>query len=301
MEALKTILYFSIFNYPITQEEVYRFSQAECQQDIEKQLEHLTTKNIISKSGSYYSYEGDLNCIKRREKGNKMAQDIMPKACKVAKFITKFPYVKSVSLSGSLSKGYYDEDGDIDFFIITEPKRLWIARTLLILYKKLFLLNSKKYFCVNYFISNDNLLVEEQNRFTATELLTLIPITGKRCFKKFVSTNAWAKTYLPNLDINYSHKIANLKKPWVSRTVETICNNPFGDTLDHFFKSITIKKWQSKFRYLSKEELHIALKSTNTVSKHHPQNFQKKVIHSLNGKYLEVKNEFNLELSPEHA
>ncbi|WP_053991052.1 nucleotidyltransferase domain-containing protein [Mangrovimonas sp. TPBH4] len=301
MEALKTILYFSIFNYPITKEEVYRFSGNKCRQVIDTQLELLISKNIISQNDNYYIFETNVDCIQRRQKGNKMAQDIMPKACKVAKFITKFPYVESVSLSGSLSKGYYDDDGDIDFFIITKPNRLWIARTLLILYKKLFLLNSRKYFCVNYFISNDNLLIEEQNRFTATELLTLIPITGKKCFKKFVATNAWAKTYLPNLDIDYSHKITNIKKPWLSKNIQMICDGNFGEMLDHFFKSITIKKWQSKFRHLTKEELLIALKSTDTVSKHHPQNFQKKVIDTLNEKYLEVKNEFNLELSPEHA
>ena len=70
-----------------------------------------------------------------------MAKEIMPKALKTSNFIAKFPYIECVSLSGALSKGYYDDDdGDFDFFIITKPNRLWIARTLLILYKKIFLL-----------------------------------------------------------------------------------------------------------------------------------------------------------------
>ena len=73
----------------------------------------------------------------------------MPKAIKRAKFISKFPYIENVSISGALSKNYYNNDGDIDFFLITQPNRLWIARTLLIIYKKMFLLNSRKYFCVN--------------------------------------------------------------------------------------------------------------------------------------------------------
>lgn len=32
-----------------------------------------------------------------------------------AKFIAKFPFVKAVGISGSLSKGYYDNESDIDF------------------------------------------------------------------------------------------------------------------------------------------------------------------------------------------
>ena len=68
-----------------------------------------------------------------------MAKNIYQKALTVSRLISKFPYVEGVGISGSLSKGYYDDDGDIDFFIITSPKRLWIARTFLILYKKLFL------------------------------------------------------------------------------------------------------------------------------------------------------------------
>ena len=170
IEPLKAILYFSIFKYPINKEEVFDFAQTTTHHDLEKQLDFLTQEGVIHKLDHYYSSKNDLSLVERRLKGNEMAKKIMPKANRVARLIAKLPYIDSVSLSGALSKGYFDDDGDIDFFIITKPNRLWIARTLMILYKKIVLLNSKKYFCVNYFITSNHLQIQEQNRFTATEL-----------------------------------------------------------------------------------------------------------------------------------
>src|SRR5690606_3777846 len=103
-------------------------------------------------------------------RGNLMANKFSDIARKKAKLISQFPFVRGVMASGSLSKGYADEKSDIDFFIITIPNRLWIARTLLVLYKRIFLLNSHKFFCVNYFVDEKHLGIEEKNLFTATEL-----------------------------------------------------------------------------------------------------------------------------------
>ena len=50
-----------------------------------------------------------------------MAADIQKKATKRARFISRFPYVEGVGISGSLSKGYYDDDGDIDFLLLQKP------------------------------------------------------------------------------------------------------------------------------------------------------------------------------------
>lgn len=43
------------------------------------------------------------------------------------------------------------------------------------------------------------------------------------------------------------------------------------------------------------------MKSTNDVSKHHPQNFQTRVIVSLNERYDDKNKAFNLNLTMEHA
>ena len=301
MNALKVIIYFSIFKYPLTLEEIFSFSSTNSIDDTKKQLQRLIENNIVFKLGNYYSDVNDEVLVQRRLNGNKMANNIMPKALKRAKLIMSFPYVESVSISGALAKGYHDSDGDIDFFIITKPKQLWMARTLLIAFKKLFLLNSKKYFCVNYFISSDRLNIAEQNKFTATELLTLIPIYGKSVFNKFIAENKWAHDFYPNKVVNTKLLSESFKKPLWSGTIELLLNNKLGYSLNNSLKKITLKKWKSKFKHLEKKDFEIAMKSTNDVSKHHPQDFQTKVIVSLNERYNDKNKAFNLNLTMENA
>lgn len=301
MNALKTIIYFSIFKYPLTKDEIFSFSSHKSLKVVEHELELLIAKKAIFNFGEFYSSSDNYNYVERRLRGNKMAKAVMPKALKRAKRIMSFPYIKSVSISGSLAKGYHDENCDVDYFIITKPGRLWLARTLLVLYKKVFLLNSNKYFCVNYFISSNRYEITEKNTFTAVELSTLIPTYGELIFREFVKANTWVDKILPNKKTNYQHVIAQYEKPFWSLCLEFVFNTGFGTYLDRIFKKITIKKWRSKFKYLAESDFEIAMKSTNDVSKHHPQNFQSKVINSLDEQYNLKTKTFNLNLSMENA
>ncbi len=302
MKLLKPLLYFSLFQYPLTEEEIYAFSEVASKEQIKKELNELIKEGVIFKIDKFYLIEDDESFVKKRLSGNQMAKDIQDKANKVSRFISKFPYVEGVGISGSLSKGYFDDDGDIDFFIITSPNRLWIARTLLILYKKIFLLNSKKYFCVNYFISTNSLEIEEKNLFTATELTTMLPMYGNGSFHDFYEQNKWVNSFLPNKTITEGlSKLNFVEKPILTKVIEKILNTKLGDWLDSLFLKITYKKWKVKFNKLEDKQFNIALKSTKTVSKHHPLNFQRKVIDRLNAKYDELREKHNIHLAKEHA
>lgn len=300
METLKTILYFSIFRYPLKLEEIHSHTNYNDVFHTIKELDDLTEKGILFKVDEFFVYGNDLDSVTKRLRGNMQAQNVMIKANKKATLISKFPYVEAVAISGSLSKGYYDKNSDVDFFVITKPGKLWICRTLLILYKKIFLLNSRKYFCINYFISTSNLEIEEKNRFTATELKTLIPIMGKEIFENFYNKNNWINNYFPKFEPDLS-TIKNAKKPFLIRATEFALDNTFGGIVDTGFKKITIAKWKSKFKNIAAEDFKIAFKSTQNVSKHHPLNFQKKVILALNEKYREFQEKHNIELTEEHA
>ena len=300
LESLKTILYFSIFRYPLTLEEIHSYTNNASFSDTSKELDALIHDQILRKVDYFYIYANDLESVTKRLKGNLQAQKALVIANKRAKFIAQFPYVKAVGISGSLSKGYYDDESDIDFFVITHPNKLWICRTFLMLYKKIFLLNSRKYFCVNYFIATNQLEIEEKNRFTATELNTLIPMQGKEVFEEFYNSNQWVKTFFSKFEVDLKG-IPNIKKAAFPRSIEFLFDNQMGMYVDKAFKKITLNKWRAKFNFLTVEDFTVALKSTQNISKHHPSNFQKKVIVALNAKIEEVKNNFNIILQKENV
>jgi len=302
LTPLKPLLYFSLFRYPLTQDEIFAFSESENKADFLYELNELVRDNIVYNIDDFYLCENNNALVERRRKGNQGARQIFSKTEKVSRFISRFPFVEGVAVSGSLSKGYFDEDGDIDFFIIAAPGRLWITRTFLVLYKKLFLLNSKKYFCVNYFVSADSLEIEEKNRFTATELVTMIPMYGNGSFGEFYEQNKWAYSILPNKSFAEGMmQLKPVKKSLFIRFIERILNTKAGDALDSFFLKVTYSKWKTKFSKLDQESFRVAMKSTKNVSKHHPQNFQKKVIDRLNEKYQEYQEKYNIHLPKEHA
>lgn len=129
METLKTILYFSIFRYPLRIDEIHSYTNYESIADTEKELQHLMAEKILLKVDDFYVYGSDLDSVIKRLRGNMYAGRALKVAQKKAKFIAKFPFVKAIGVSGSLSKGYYDNESDIDFFVITESNKLWLCRT----------------------------------------------------------------------------------------------------------------------------------------------------------------------------
>ena len=127
---LKTLTYFSIFEYPLTKEELKRFlSPAADPGSFDNALARLTEEKIIFKIEDLYLLQDNRELVKRRRDGNLRAERLLVKAMKIGKFLSRFPYVRGIAISGSLSKRYAGEKADIDFFIITKANRLWIART----------------------------------------------------------------------------------------------------------------------------------------------------------------------------
>ncbi len=297
---LKTLAYYNIFSYPLTENEIRSNIHIGRNGEIlnGSQLNALIEKGIIFKFDNFYTLNDNYELIKERLRGNKQAEKWMKKARHFSKLISWFPYVRGVSLSGSLSKGYLGEDPDIDYFIITEPGRLWLTRTSLVLFKRIFLANSHKYFCVNYFIDSHNLELEEKNIFTATELATLIPVYDEDTKHEFFEKNIWVRDFLPNYEIKGVSGNKKSKPVRTKKFFEWFFNNRFGNYLDDYCMKKTTQRWSKRFKgKFSEDDFELTFKSGKEVSKHHPQNFQKYVLESYQKKIQEIEKNFGLELS----
>jgi len=294
---IKTLLYFDIFNYPLNAKEVFKFLPTNhvTPLAIHDKLCELTNNNLAFRFGKFFSLQNNTSLIDRRLKGNEEAQRFMSLAHEKATLIQKFPFVKSVMASGSLSKGYMDDTCDLDFFIITQPRKLWIARTLLVLYKRIFLANSHKHFCVNYFIDEDSLEIEEKNLYTAIELTTLIPLTGLDCHEKLMNANQWVTHFLPNANHADGIKDKNSILSPGKKMLERIINIFFPQAVNTFLMKLTLMRWRKLYaeKYES-DDFQIAFKTKPNVSKNHPNYYQKKVLDSYHKKWNEFSDRYQL-------
>ncbi len=274
-QVLERLLYSEVFQHPLTAEEISASIDAKPEQTADLLPEMVASKLIFEQDGFYGVFDPGSK-VERRKQGMKQARQLYDKAIRTGRFIRSFPFVKGVGISGSMSKGILHEDGDFDFFIITHYNRLWVARTLLILYKKIFLLNSRKFFCVNYFIDDQNLEIEEKNLFTATEIHSLIPVAGD-VLTAFQSANEWVRSYYPGAGFP-AVILPEEKKPWLSRFISALLSGKLGEWADKRCMSITFRRWKKKFSYFQTEKFELTLKTRRYISKHHPSDFQTKVL-----------------------
>jgi hypothetical protein len=278
----KTLLYYDIFTYPLKAEEVYRYLDRNSVtiDDVSAELGKMCVDKIIFKFDDFYTVRENAALVERRLLGNKLARESMPAARKKAKLIAAFPFVRAVLASGSLSKDYMDEKSDLDFFIIVAKKRVWIARMILVLYKRLFLQNSHKLFCINYFIDEEHLEIEEQNIFTATELASIVPLYSRRLYDRLMLKNeSWLKNFFPNYRARQTADVMSDSDTSLRTIIETVLNAIGGNVLEKICMRLTLAYWRRRYwNELSKEDFEIAFKSKEYVSKNHPRNFQKRVV-----------------------
>jgi hypothetical protein len=279
---LRALLYYDIFSYPLKADEIHLFLGAKIvdRYAFNAALSSLKDCGAIFQFENFFSVNPDSSFVERRKKGNERAKKFLDIARKKATLISRFPFVRGVMASGSLSKGYVDEKSDIDFFIVTMPNRLWIARTLLVLYKRVFLLNSHKHFCVNYFVDEMHLGIEEKNLFTATELATVLPLYGSKQYYDLHDANRWLKNFFPNFKLRGTDDLPVASISWKKRWLEA-CLDLFGNPLERFCHKITLDRWKKLYEQsYSAADFDIAFKSRPYASKNHPSNFQRVVMES---------------------
>lgn len=248
--VLKIISYFHFFKYPVTKQEIWQYLPVLCNKEgLDAAIADLLRTEIIFNFGCFYSLSNDYRLIERRLTGNAYAQKQLAKANRIANFLGKFPFVEAVCISGSLSKDFSAPNGDLDYFIITAPNRLWIARTIMHFFKKFtFLANAQHSFCMNYYLGMEQLNVEPKNFYTAIELATLKPAYAHSGLQELFDANGyWISGFLPNEDSAGIHRNFSSKNR-ITAALETIINRFGGDRINRALYNFSRWKWILKWK-----------------------------------------------------
>lgn len=251
-KAIVNVLeYFDFFQHSLYPDEIHKYLSLKASKEVVfKNLEEmLSTGYIFTKNGLWAlntkSLDVRLHNLKRNTR-------LLKTSKRMGWLIRKFPFVKGVYLSGSLSKLGANSDADIDYFIVTKNNRAWSARLFLTAFKKIFLLNNKRYFCINFFLDENHLELNKKNIYTAIESASLIAIHNKGLLGKFYEKNGFIQEYFPNFipqkayNFNYTSSFKSQYDPSYGTTNE-IANDFFGNWIEKKAQDIFKKRLSIKF------------------------------------------------------
>ena len=206
---LKTLIYSDIFNYPLSQDELWKFliNKKLDKKSFLKLLKNLNLKYVNIRN-NFYCLLGRENIINTRIGRNKESRKKIVMAKKIIKQLSRIPTIQLIGISGALSLENSGGDDDIDLFVIASKGSIWLTRlamiNLLVLLGRYRRRNEREVsdkICLNMIIDETALVFpkERQNLYTAHEIVQLMPVFERNdMYKKFMGENKWVEKFLPN-------------------------------------------------------------------------------------------------------
>jgi predicted nucleotidyltransferase len=255
-----TIIYFNVLKRPPSTFEVWRFfidfskRKTECSyEDVVKILDKLQQKHKILNEDGFWVLPEKRSLSGERVLRQKVSVSKIKKAVFWIKLINLVPYCRGIFSSGALTLGNSGKNSDWDILVVLRKNRIWLGRFFVTAF--LFFLgkrrNSKKVknrFCLNHFITENNLIFADRSEFAALDKSFMTPFIGRDYFDKMHQLNfAWSRLSMPNFSrdvfgydyFNCQNKFLMLIKNKIERALEFL---KVGDLLNNFCKEMMIKK-----------------------------------------------------------
>jgi len=271
---LNTLIYFDLFDYPLTLNEIYiylftggmegsSFSLAEIEECLKTSAK--LKKTITTKRGFYFLKKRADILLARQERYN-LADKKFKLALRAIKFFKFLPFIKLIAVCNNLAYSNAQKESDIDFFIITSKNRIWQTRFWAIILISLLGLRppkdkAKDKICLSFYITEDNLdlskiKISAEDIYLVFWLATLWPVYERDNFyQKLIESNSWLKKYLPNLQPIWPSLRRRIEdnrfNSFIYKCKEFILGSIIGNWLENFLKQIQLKLMAQKKKDLA--------------------------------------------------
>ncbi|MBL8090301.1 MAG: hypothetical protein JNJ43_08230 [Anaerolineales bacterium] len=230
---LETLAYSDIFDYPLTLDELHKYLTISATKEEIKN--HVSNINHVGFKEGYYFLENRADIVGIRKTRSIKSIKSLKRALFYGKILGLLPFARMVSITGSLAVLNLSKLADMDYMLVTQPNRLWLARACAVTFGRLMRLFGDK-ICVNLLVSENALLWPLHDLYSAREMCQMIPITGFATYQKLLHQNQWTKTFLPNasLELNHFQISSQDKSSLLQKLLEFLFKGRFGDFIENW-------------------------------------------------------------------
>jgi hypothetical protein len=196
--VLRTVAYSDVFDHPLTAEEIWRtLPVAASLDDTREALGREVAAARLGRTAAYYCLSGREALAATRERRRTSSAKLLRRAKFWGRVLAAMPYVRMVAVTGSLAVESAEAGEDVDYFIVTTPRRVWTARAFVtaVVYAAR---PTGVELCPNFVLAADSLALPEEDAYVARELAQMLPIAGTDVAQTMLDANAWWRGFLPN-------------------------------------------------------------------------------------------------------
>lgn len=236
----RTVAYVDLFDYPLTAVEIHRYLDGAVATPSEVATALVGSPGLaeqLGHRGGFFYLRGREEIVQIRQARKRRAQQLWPDAVRYGRFIAQLPFIRMVAVTGSLAMNNVADEADIDYFMVTENGRLWLARALVIGVVRL-AARRGIVLCPNYFVAESALVLPERNLYTAREIVQMVPLFGHAVYESLRQKNCWASQFLPNAA---GLPLVQIPEPEPARWPQTVAELPLRTPLGGW-----LEQWEQR-------------------------------------------------------
>ena len=195
----RSVVYASLFDYPLTLEQLHHALIESDQTRSEilavydgSELLH----GIVEFRDGFFFPKGRADLITERRRREAHSRAFLRQHRRALRLICALPFTRLVAVSGSIAHLNLEADGDLDLFIVTRGRRVWTVTVAVLVLTKL--LRRRRTVCANFVLADSHLALDEQDLFTANQVIHLKPLIGDDLLDAFLAANPFVIRYYPN-------------------------------------------------------------------------------------------------------
>jgi hypothetical protein len=197
----RTVIYAGLFDYPLTLEQLHH-TLVESNQSADEILAVYggseALQAIVDYRDGFFFPTGRADFIAERRLREARGRRFLQQHEGMLRLLCAVPFTRLVALSGSIAHLNLEAGGDLDLFVITHGRRVWTVTVALLVVATL--LRRRRVVCANFVLADSHLALDQEDLFTANQVLHLKPLIGEQLLEAFVAANPFVKRFYPNGD-----------------------------------------------------------------------------------------------------
>jgi hypothetical protein len=195
----RSVVYAGLFDYPLTLAQLRQTLIASAQTPSQI-LSTFSSSEMLQSAVEYrdgfFFPRGRFDLVAERTRREARSRIFLRRHRRFLQLIAATPYVRLAALSGSIAHQNLDARGDLDLFVVTRGRKVWSVAVAIVALAKL--LGLRRTVCANFIVADTHLALEQQDLFTASQIIHLKPLIGMDVFRNFVAANPFVTRNYPN-------------------------------------------------------------------------------------------------------